>query len=103
MANQLAATVSILCLTRRSRATMSIGAICPPWEFRSTSFFTPAAATQSPISIHIAIKVWAEKVSVPSHSECSFDFPTGSVGRNSAGQSSGINGTVAAMMPSRMA
>ena len=59
----------------------------------------PTAATESPISVHIAIKVCAECVKVPGQAMCWSDLPTDIVGRKIAGQSAGINGRHAAISP----
>ena len=72
---QFAATTIIAWRSRRSRVTMSITFICPPWALKNTSLRTPARATLAPMSIHSAISVCADSVTVPGYSECSLLLP----------------------------
>jgi hypothetical protein len=97
--NQLTLYTSRPRRARRSRATRSITLTCPPWALNSTSFFTPLAATDSPISVHSRITVSAFSVSVPAKRACSGLNPTAIVGRNSTGRSAASCGSAAATMP----
>ena len=63
--NQLLLYTSRPWCWRSSRATMSITATLPPWPLSSNSRFTPARATQAPISVHSAITVAGDSDSVP--------------------------------------
>jgi hypothetical protein len=76
MRAQLVVTASIACLTRNSRATISITDTLPPCEVTITSFLMPARKTDVPISIQLLVAVSQERDSVPGKSMCSSDLPT---------------------------
>ena len=97
--NQLALYTSRPWRWRSSRATMSITATLPPWLLKISSFFTPALATQAPSSVHKAITVAGERVSVPGKFSCSVLRPMFCGGKNSAGTSAPRWGRAASITP----
>ena len=97
--NQLLLYTSKPCCMRSSRATMSITLTCPPWPFSRSSFLIPARATQAPISVHKAMMVAGDKVSVPAKDVCSVLKPIFCGGRNSTGRSAGNCGSAASITP----
>ena len=87
---QAACTASMRCLTRNSRATMSMTGTLPPCEFMKISLRQPARATLSPISVQARMIVSSEKVSVPGYSMCSLDLPIAWTGRIQHRQIAGV-------------
>ena len=63
--NQLALYTSRSQRVRSSRATMSITLTWPPWPLNNSSFFTPHGPRIRLISVHSAITVAGDSVSVP--------------------------------------
>ena len=98
--NQLTLYTSMSSRARKSRATMSITLTCPPWELNSTSLRIPAAATDSPMSVHSRRMVSALSVSVPGKRACSGLRPTACVGSTNTFNTGARCASAAASTPS---
>mmetsp|Transcript_9877 Transcript_9877/g.25136 ORF Transcript_9877/g.25136 Transcript_9877/m.25136 type:complete len:231 (-) Transcript_9877:202-894(-) len=97
--NQLSTTTSMPCRTRSSRATMSIICGCPPWLLKITILRMPARWTDSPMSSHKLVSVWALSDSVPGKAVCSSDFPIGCIGSTVSGSAGSASSSARFRIP----